>query len=94
MLNEWIEYDWKPWLFEKVPAKYWDVEDNVQLFLEWIANKLNMKRVEDWYHGIMFYLCTYFPVQSSQFSALGGAPILHRYGSLPDVLTRFSFREE
>ena len=43
------EFDWKPWLFERVTDGYWDVKDNRQQYFAWLSNELDIRTLDDWY---------------------------------------------
>jgi hypothetical protein len=42
-------YDWKPWLFSRVPRLFWYDINNQKEYLKWIAKNLNIQTLEDWY---------------------------------------------
>eukprot|EP01125_Pyxidicula_operculata_P005135 TRINITY_DN1872_c0_g1_i3.p1 TRINITY_DN1872_c0_g1~~TRINITY_DN1872_c0_g1_i3.p1 ORF type:complete len:425 (+),score=30.54 TRINITY_DN1872_c0_g1_i3:740-2014(+) len=35
-------YDWKPWMFSRVPIGFWDSRDNQMIYIEWLKKKLNV----------------------------------------------------
>jgi hypothetical protein len=43
------EYDFKPWLFNKVPLNYWFDRKNREDYIDWLGAQLNYNRPEDWY---------------------------------------------
>ncbi len=43
------EYEWLPWKFKCCPLHYWDDKNNHKLFMNWVANQLNVKEMNDWY---------------------------------------------
>ena len=43
------EFPWKPWLFPRVPDHFWENLENQRKFMEWLANKLNINKIEGWY---------------------------------------------
>jgi hypothetical protein len=43
------DYDWLPWKFAKIPAKYWDDIENQRRFMDHLAKELNIKEFSDWY---------------------------------------------
>ena len=43
------DYDWLPWMFKSSPRKYWEDKNNVVKYMNWLANKLNINKNEDWY---------------------------------------------
>jgi len=44
------EYDWKPWLFERLPSGFWDSVEHRRNFLRWLSLELDIVENEDWYH--------------------------------------------
>jgi hypothetical protein len=44
------QYDWKPWLFAKVPhGQFWDSRANQRSYLEWLGKCLGYRSMDDWY---------------------------------------------
>jgi len=39
---------WKPWLFRQVNAHYWDSDEHVKSYMEWLAEMLGISRMSDW----------------------------------------------
>jgi hypothetical protein len=70
------EYDWKPWLFQRVPRSYWANLDNQKKYLEWIKIKFNIQKFDDWYK-----------LTAKDIKDNGGAGLLFHYnGSLFQTL--------
>jgi len=67
---------WKPWLFDRVPKKFWDSLFNQNIYLKWIAEEFHVLSMSDW-HG----------VTNEQVIKFGGAALIHRYGSLSKLLS-------
>jgi len=42
-------HDWKPWRFVQVTKGFWKPAE-IRCFLEYLATKLNMKNMEEWYN--------------------------------------------
>ncbi len=43
------KYDWKPWLFARVPCGFWKTYDNRLGYLTWLGKELGFRRPVDWY---------------------------------------------
>ncbi len=43
------EYPWKEWLFPRVPRGFWNDRQNRRRYLDWLAEELGFKTIEDWY---------------------------------------------
>jgi len=43
------DYDWKPWLFNQVPANWWKKAENRKEYLQWLGEKLGYSEPVDWY---------------------------------------------
>jgi len=37
-----------PWLFERVPSKFWLSKVNHKLYLDWLGRQLRFSKPEDW----------------------------------------------
>jgi hypothetical protein len=44
-----LEVNWIPWRFAQVSKNYWQDINNQREYFEWIANKLGLKELDDWY---------------------------------------------
>ncbi|MCP4659821.1 MAG: hypothetical protein GY856_30835 [bacterium] len=42
-------YDWKEWLFPRVPSGFWEDAQNRLRYLKWLGGQLGFKTLEDWY---------------------------------------------
>ena len=42
-------YQWLPWKFTHTPKGYWNDENNIKEYMNWLSEKLNIKSMEDWY---------------------------------------------
>lgn len=62
------EHPWKAWLFGKAPQGYWEEPKHQKLFLDWFANKWDIKHYEDWYN-----------VKSTDFVQKGGWGFMSGY---------------
>jgi hypothetical protein len=43
------QYDWKEWLFQMAPIKFWKDRKNHIRYMRWLGEQLKIKRPEDWY---------------------------------------------
>jgi hypothetical protein len=41
--------EWIPWLSEKTPARFWADQSNRKRYLDWLAIRLGVTTLEDWY---------------------------------------------
>jgi hypothetical protein len=70
------QYDWCPWLFPKVPHKYWMNKVNQRHCFDWLAMKLQIDDIQQWRY-----------ITSETVKSLGGASLLAQYnGSLAKAL--------
>jgi hypothetical protein len=71
------DYDWLPWLFAGgVPDDYWQDKEHQRKCVEWIAGKLNVHELDQWYS-----------ISAQQIADLGGKSILRHYnGSMVAML--------
>ncbi len=44
------EYDWKDWLFGMCPRTFWCNRKNHTLYMNWLGQRLGIRRPEDWYN--------------------------------------------
>ena len=42
-------YKWLPWKFKQAPKGFWKDENNIKEYMNWLSEKLNIKKMEDWY---------------------------------------------
>ncbi|RMG36348.1 MAG: hypothetical protein D6725_10755 [Planctomycetota bacterium] len=69
------EYDWKEWLFGRVPTGFWDVPSNRVRYVVWLAGELGIRNVADWER-----------VAVADLRRHGGAGFLTRHGSVADAI--------
>ena len=69
------EYNWQLWRFSQVPKGYWDSNSNIQAYMHWLADQLNIQTLEDWN-----------TVDVKQVAALKGAFLVQNYGGLEALL--------
>ncbi len=51
IVNDYLpNHDWKPWLFRRIPARYWQDPANRQQYLTWLGDTLGFRSPGDWYH--------------------------------------------
>jgi hypothetical protein len=43
------EHQWQEWRFSKVSKGFWKDQANVKRYLEWLAPKIGVAKMEDWY---------------------------------------------
>ena len=43
------DYNWLPWKFMQIPKGFWHDEKNIQNYMNWLSQQLNIKTIEDWY---------------------------------------------
>ncbi|NQT14305.1 MAG: hypothetical protein HQ582_16230 [Planctomycetes bacterium] len=67
------DYDWKPWLFPKVPHGFWNQPDSRRRYFQWLANRLRFRAWNDWRR-----------LATRDLSATGGGGLFYGYygGSL------------
>ena len=44
------EYNWLPWRFSSAPNGYWSDHSNQKLYINWLAEQIGIKSIEDWYN--------------------------------------------
>jgi len=44
------EFDWKPWLFRRVPSNYWNDSANRYRYLVWLGKRMGYRGPSDWYN--------------------------------------------
>lgn len=65
-------YDWKEWLFQRVPKGFWQDHGNRMRYLAWLGQELGFKKPEDWYQ-----------VKYDHFNQFRGRGLLHAYNDSP-----------
>ena len=43
-------YPWLMWKFNHTPKGFWNDENNLKDYMDWLSEKLNIKTMEDWYN--------------------------------------------
>ena len=43
------QYDWKPWLFDRIPQGLWHLKKNRRWYLDWLFKELGYTDWTDWY---------------------------------------------
>jgi len=72
------EHAWQEWKWEVVPRGFWDVDENVKRFFEFVRHELGIKSMRDWYR-----------VTNQQVASLGGKRLLAiTEGGIPALLRR------
>lgn len=61
-------YNFLPWKFISVGQKYWNNEENVKSYMDWLFKELNYSKMEDWYS-----------INNKNFSDNCGTGILAKY---------------
>jgi hypothetical protein len=78
------QIEWQVWRFGDLPGGFWMESKNQRKFLDWMAEDMNMKKVEDWYRTMR-----------GDFLKRGGGGLLDRYkGSPIDALKKIYNRTE
>lgn len=65
------------WLFQQVPAGFWNDSNNVKEYVNWLAAKFSINKPEDW---------NFVTVQ--QINELAGGTLLLKFGGLRGILSR------
>lgn len=42
------QFSWELWKFDRSPREFWNDENQVQQYLQWVAKELNIKSIDDW----------------------------------------------
>jgi len=77
------EYDWKEWLFQRVPRGFWSDRDNRRRYLEWLAEKLGVRDPEEWNR-----IGTHTLIRNH------GKSVIRAYGYIVDDLFLDTFAED
>lgn len=72
--NIFVEFDWFPWLFPKVPTRFWNLA-NQKRYFTWLAELFGVVKQEDWKS-----------VRTEDIKSTGGMTLLGYYGDLPSAL--------
>lgn len=61
-------YDWKEWMFNRLPQGFWDDLQNCRRYMQWLGRRLHYQQLDDWYR-----------VKASDFIKNYGRPLLRHY---------------
>jgi aromatic ring-cleaving dioxygenase len=75
-------YDWKEWLFDMTPARFWREKKNRRRYMIWLGKKLGFKSTTDWYSVIY-----------DDFRANDGIQFLKLYNQSPVAAVKDCFPE-
>lgn len=73
--NIYQEYYWAPWLFPKVPFRYWTTTTNQRKYFDWLAELFEIGNEEDWES-----------VRVEDIKSTGGMSLIVHYGNLASAL--------
>lgn len=81
------EYDWKEWLFRKIPKGFWNDRRNRRRYVQWLGRKLGITRMDQWY-----------AVTRHHIEGNHGNNLLKRFDGSPyqllkDVYPRYDWKE-
>jgi hypothetical protein len=90
LLSIYSEHEWHIFRFENQPREYWNKIENRKDFLDWLANDLGFKEMDDWYR---------LRKENIETTHGGHNLLTHYRGSIPQLLLsvypqhkwRFSF---
>lgn len=74
------EHEWKEWLFESCPQRFWDSHDNRIRYLAWLGGQLGFRDYDDWYR-----------VTAKDFRQHRGSTLLRRFGGSPATIIKAHF---
>ena len=69
------EHKWQFWKLHSVPEGYWEQQENLVNFVEWLGDKLEIKRMEDWHR-----------VSLAQIAKLASLTVVKKTGGLFELL--------
>jgi hypothetical protein len=69
--------EWHIFLFKQVPPGYWTKTQNIREYFDWLAEKLNLQQLDDWYR-----------ISFIELSNHGAGTLLSTFGGLHKVLCR------
>jgi len=49
LAHSYPEHTFLPWLFRKVPRRFWDDANNLKATMTWVGEQLGLKSMDDWY---------------------------------------------
>ncbi len=47
--HHFLKHDWKPWLFQQAPNRYWHDLNNCKKYVRWFEEQSGFKSIKDWY---------------------------------------------
>lgn len=47
--NTYPDYNWNIWEFKHIPRNYWLDINNQRKYMKWLGERLNIKKLDDWY---------------------------------------------
>jgi hypothetical protein len=71
-------YEWKEWLFYRVPSHFWDESRNRRRYMDWLGKELGYRRPADW-----------LKARHDDFVKNNGERLLLRYDSYLDLLKEY-----
>jgi len=71
------EVKWQYWRFSYLSKNFWEKEENVRDYFQWLFQQLQMNTLDDWYR-----------ISLHQIMKLGPITSIKKYGGLPKVLSR------
>jgi hypothetical protein len=69
-----LQHNWQVWKFKTLPNRFWDDEDNVIMFMDWLCSQLQVIHPFDWYNI------------SNEVIERHGAGLLLKYGGKYNLL--------
>jgi len=63
------DFNWKPWLFDRVPCSFWNCEAHRKEFVEWFSKENNIHSPQEWYS-----------LQINDLKKKGGSGFIEFYG--------------
>lgn len=48
--NIYPDYDWKPWKFNMVSSKLWEIKEILDKYRDYLSKTMNINKIEDWYN--------------------------------------------
>lgn len=69
LMKIYSEHKWLPWRFEEPPRNFWNQPSNQKMFVDWLANELNILDLLEWYN-----------VSTATVIEKGGGGLLKRHG--------------
>jgi hypothetical protein len=69
------EYTFNAWQFQYIEYDFWDQQQNVQKFLSWLSEQMNIRSQVEWYRVSVLQIIHY-----------GGGTLLKKYGGIAKLL--------